>query len=163
MKTRTALCLTILVMLLCAMNMAMVWQLTHVKEGRTVEMTATAAWVDSENAIIYVERDGALYLPDVLKDELTREETEALEGQRIHFRMKESTAQFYRQERYGDIVALSTDKQKVFTLDDYNRAMQADNAQGWPVWLMIKGGLLALAVYFVWQMKKEKAASARRT
>ena len=50
MKTRTALCLTILVMLLCAMNMAMVWQLTHVKEGRTVEMTATAAWVDSENA-----------------------------------------------------------------------------------------------------------------
>ena len=68
MKTRTALCLTILVMLLCAMNMAMVWQLTHVKEGRTVEMTATAAWVDSENAIIYVERDGALYLPDVLKD-----------------------------------------------------------------------------------------------
>ena len=103
------------------------------------------------------------YLPDVLKDELTREETEALEGQRIHFRMKESTAQFYRQERYGDIVALSTDKQKVFTLDDYNRAMQADNAQGWPVWLMIEGGLLALAVYFVWKMKKEKAASARRT
>ena len=74
--------------------------------------------------------------------------------------MKESTAQFYRQERYGDIVALSTDKQKVFTLDDYNRAMQADNAQGWPVWLMIEGGLLALAVYFVWKMKKEKAASA---
>ena len=41
--------------------------------------------------------------------------------------------------------------------------MQADNAQGWPVWLMIEGGLLALAVYFVWKMKKEKAASARRT
>ena len=163
MKTKTALCLTILVMLLCAVNMIMVWQLTHVKESRTVELTATVTRVDGENALVYVTPGGRLYLPDVLKDGLTQSVLEPLVGQQIHFRMKESAAQFYRQEQYGDIVALGTDEQEVFTLDDYNRAMQVDNAQGWPVWLMIEGGLLALAVYFVWKMKKEKAASARRT
>ena len=52
MKTKTALCLTILVMLLCAVNMIMVWQLTHVKESRTVELTATATRVDGENALV---------------------------------------------------------------------------------------------------------------
>ncbi len=30
MKTKTALCLTVLVMLLCAMNLIMLWQLTLV-------------------------------------------------------------------------------------------------------------------------------------
>lgn len=158
MKTKTALCLTILVMLLCAVNMIMVWQLTHVKESRTVELTATVTRVDGENALVYVTPGGRLYLPDVLKDGLTQSVLEPLVGQQIHFRMKESAAQFYRQEQYGDIVALGTDEQEVFTLDDYNRAMQVDNAQGWPVWLMIEGGLLVLAVYFVWQLRKEKAA-----
>lgn len=158
MKTKTALCLTILVMLLCAVNMIMVWQLTHVKESRTVELTTTVTRVDGENALVYVTPGGRLYLPDVLKDGLTQSVLEPLVGQQIHFRMKESAAQFYRQEQYGDIVALGTDEQEVFTLDDYNRAMQADNAQGWPVWLMIEGGLLVLAVYFVWKQRKEKAA-----
>lgn len=158
MKTKTALCLTILVMLLCAVNMIMVWQLTHVKESRTVELTATVTKVDSENALVYVAPGGTLYLPDVLKDDLTQLVLEPLVGQQVRFRMKESAAEFYRQEQYGDILSLRTDGQEVFTLEDYNRAMQADNAQGWPVWLMIEGGLLALAVYFVWKMRKEKAA-----
>ena len=158
MKTRTALCLTILVMLLCAVNMIMVWQLTHVKESRTVELSAAVTRVDSENALVYVTPGGTLYLPDVLKDDLPQSVLEPLVGQQVRFRMKESAAQFYRQEQYGDIVALGTDQQEVFTLDDYNRAMQADNAQGWPVWLMIEGGLLVLAIYFVWKMRKEKAA-----
>ena len=52
MKTKTALCLTILVMLLCAMNMVMVWQLTHVKESSTVEMTATVTDVDCKVGLV---------------------------------------------------------------------------------------------------------------
>ena len=163
MKTKTALCLTILVMLLCTVNMIMVWQLTHVKESRTVELTATMTGFDDKNALVYVTRpEGVLYLPDVLQDSLTTADMEPLVGRQVHFRMKESAAQFYRQEQYGDIVALGTDEQEVFTLDDYNRAMQADNAQGWPVWLMIEGGLLVLLVYFAWKLKREKAASAHR-
>ena len=153
MKTKTAVGLTILVMLVCAVNMVMIWQLTHVKESRTVELTATVTGVDGKNAIVYVAPDGMLYLPDVMQEVL-----EPLVGQKVHFRMKESVAQLYRQEQYGDIVALGTDEQEVFTLEDYNRAMQADNAQGWPVLLMIEGGLLVLAVYFVWKLRKEKAA-----
>lgn len=156
MKTRTALCLTILVMLGCAVNMIMVWQMTHVRESRTVELTATVTRVDSENALVYVTPDGTLYLPDVLKDDLPQAALETLVGQQAHFRMKESAAQFYRQEQYGDILSLGTDRQDVFTLDDYNRAMQADNARGWPVWVMIETGLLALAIYFAWKIKKEK-------
>ena len=158
MKTRTALCLTILVMLVCAVNMIMVWQLTHVKESRTVELTATVTRVDGENALVYVASGGTLYLPDVLKDDLPQSVLEPLVGQQVHFRMKESAAQFYRQEQYGDILSLGTDRQDIFTLDDYNRAMQADNAQGWPVWLMIEGGLLVLLIFFAWKLRKEKAA-----
>ena len=53
-------------------------------------------------------------------------------------------------------MSLSTDERDIFTLEDYNRAMQADNAQGWPVWFMIEGGLLVLLLYFTWKLKKEK-------
>ena len=158
MKTKTALCLTILVMLLCAVNMIMVWQLTHVKETSTVELTATVTRVDCENAIVYVQPDGTLYLPEVMQAQLMQEALEPLVGQKVHFRMKESAASFFSTERYGEIVALGTDEQEVFTLEDYNRAMQADNAQGWPVWFLIEGGLLMLLVYFAWKLKKEKAA-----
>ena len=73
-----------------------------------------------------------------------------------NFRMKESTAQFFTHEQYGEILSLSTDERDIFTLEDYNRAMQADNAQGWPVWFMIEGGLLVLLLYFTWKLKKEK-------
>lgn len=111
-----------------------------------------------QNAIVYVAPDGMLYLPDVMQDELTQEVLEPLVGQKVHFRMKESVAQLDRQEQYGDIVAPGTDEQEVFTLEDYNRAMQVDNAQGRLVWLMIEGGLLVLTVYFVWKLRKEKAA-----
>ena len=161
MKTKTALCLTLLLMLLCAANMAMMWQLTHIKAKRTVEMTATVTRVDSENALVYVTPGGTLYLPYVLKDGLTQSVLEPLVGQQVHFRMKESAAQFYRQEQHGEILSLSTGQQDIFTLDDYNRAMQEDNAQGWPVWGMIEGGLLALALHFIWKMKKERAATAQ--
>ena len=163
MKTKTAVGLTILVMLVCAVNMVMIWQLTHVKESRTVELTATVTRADGKNAIVYVAPDGMLYLPDVMQDELTQEVLEPLVGQKVHFRMKESATSFFSTERYGEIVALGTDEQEVFTLEDYNRAMQADNAQGWPVWLMIEGGLLMLLVYFGWKRRKEKTASERGT
>lgn len=163
MKTKTALCLTILVMLLCAMNMAMVWQLTHVKETATVELTATMTRFDEKNALVYVTRpEGVLYLPDVLQDSLTAADMEPLVGQQVHFRMKESAAQSFAQQQSGEILSLGAEGQEIFTLDDYNRAMQADNAQGWPVWLMIEGGLLVLLVYFAWKLKREKAASAHR-
>ena len=156
MKTKTALCLTILVMLLCAMNMVMVWQLTHVKESSTVEMTATVTDVDCKVGLVYVKPDNTLYLPNVMKSDLSPEVMESLVGQKAHFRMKESTAQFFTHEQYGEILLLSTDERDIFTLEDYNRAMQADNAQGWPVWFMIEGGLLVLLLYFTWKLKKEK-------
>ena len=156
MKTKTALCLTILVMLLCAMNMVMVWQLTHVKESSTVEMTATVTDVDCKVGLVYVKPDNTLYLPNVMKSNLSPEVMESLVGQKAHFRMKESTAQFFTYEQYGEILSLSTDERDIFTLEDYNRAMQADNAQGWPVWFMIEGGLLVLLLYFTWKLKKEK-------
>ena len=162
MKTKTALCLTILVMLLCAVNMIMMWQLTHVRESRTVELTATMTRFDEKNALGYVARpDGILYLPDVLRDGLTAAVMEPLVGQSIHFRMKESAAGFFGTEGSGEIVALGTDGQEVFTLDDYNRAMQAENARGWPVWFLIQGGLLVLLVYFAWKLRREKAARER--
>ena len=162
MKTKTALFLTILVMLLCAVNMIMVWQLTHVKESRTVELTATMTGFDEKNALVYVTRpEGVLYLPDVLQNSLTAADMEPLVGQQVHFRMKESAAQSFAQQG-GEILSLGAEGQEAFTLDDYNRAMQADNAQGWPVWYLIEGGLLVLLVYFAWKLKREKAASARR-
>ena len=156
MKTKTALCLTILVMLLCAMNMVMVWQLTHVKESSTVEMTATVTDVDCKVGLVYVKPDNTLYLPNVMKSDLSPEAMESLVGQKAHIRMKESTAQNFTHEQYGEILSLSTDERDIFTLEDYNRAMQADNAQGWPVWFMIEGGLLVLLLYFTWKLKKEK-------
>ena len=154
MKTKTALCLTILVMLVCAMNMAMVWQLTHIKENRTVEMTATAANVDHDSGIVYVTGPtGTLYVPEVLKDSISPEIMASLIGQKVHFRMTNSAARSFAEDGMGDIVALRTDVKDIFTLDDYNRAMQADNAQGWPVWFMIEGGLLVLLLYFVWKLQ----------
>ena len=108
MKTKTALCLTILVMLLCAMNMVMVWQLTHVKESSTVEMTATVTDVDCKVGLVYVKPDNTLYLPNVMKSDLSPEAMESLVGQKAHFRMKESTAQFFTHEQYGEILSLST-------------------------------------------------------
>ena len=170
MKTKTALCLTILVMLLCAMNMVMVWQLTHVKESSTVEMTATVTDVDCKVGLVYVKPDNTLYLPNVMKSDLSPEAMESLVGQKAHFRMKESTAQFFTHEQYGEILSLSTDERDIFTLEDYNRAMQADNAQGWPVWFMIEGGLLVLLLYFTWKLapvlflsKREKTHDSGRT
>lgn len=47
MKTKTALCLTILVMLVCAMNMAMVWQLTHIKPAN--KKSSSKAGLTKEN------------------------------------------------------------------------------------------------------------------
>lgn len=160
MKTKTALCLTILVMLVCAMNMAMVWQLTHIKENRTVEQSATAANVDHASGLVYVTKPtGTLYMPEVLKDSVSSETMESLMGQKVYFRMTNSVARSFAEEGRGEIVALRTDGQDIFTLDDYNRAMQADNAQGWPVWFMIEGGLLVLLLYFVWKLQKEKTAA----
>lgn len=154
MKTKTALCLTILVMLVCAMNMAMVWQLTHIKENRTVETTATAANVDHDFGIVYVTRPtGTLYMPEVLKDSISPEIMASLIGQKVHFRMTNSAARSFAEDGMGDIVALRTDAQDIFTLEDYNHAMQADNAQGWPVWFMIEGGLLVLLLYFMWKLQ----------
>lgn len=163
MKTKTALCLTLLLMLLCAANMAMMWQLTHIKAKRTVEMTATVRMIDHKEGLIYVDPDGILVLPYLIKGALTQSVLEPLVGQQVHFRMKESAAQFYRQEQQGEILSLSTSQQDIFTLDDYNRVMQEDNAQGWPVWGMIEGGLLALALYFIWKMKKERGETAQGT
>ena len=51
MKTKTAVGLTILVMLVCAVNMVMIWQLTHVKESRTAELTATVTGVDGKTPL----------------------------------------------------------------------------------------------------------------
>ena len=154
MKTKTALCLTILVMLVCAMNMAMVWQLTHIKENRTVETTATAANVDHDSGIVYVTGPtGTLYMPEVLKDSISPEIMASLIGQKVHFRMTNSAARSFAEDGMGDIVALRTDAQDIFTLEDYNHAMQVDNAQGWPVWFMIEGGLLVLLLYFAWKLQ----------
>lgn len=160
MKTKTALYLTILVILVCAMNMAMVWQLTHIRESRTVELTATAANVDHASGLVYVTRPtGTLYVPEVLKDSISSETMASLIGQKVYFRMTDSTARSFAEDGMGEIVALRTDTQDIFTLDGYNRAMQADNAQGWPVWFMIEGALLALLLYFVWKLRKEKTAA----
>ena len=73
--------------------------------------------------------------------------------------MTNSVARSFSEDGMGAIVALRTDTQDIFTLDDYNRAMQADNAQGWPVWFMIEGALLALLLYFAWKLRKEKTAA----
>lgn len=160
MKTKTALCLTILVILVCAMNMAMVWQLTHIRENRTVETTATAANVDQGAGTVCVTKPtGTLYVPDVLRDSISPETMASLVGQKVYFRMTNSAARSFAEDGMGDIVALRTDAQDIFTLDDYNRAMQADNAQGWPVWFMIEGALLALLLYFVWKLRKEKTTA----
>lgn len=160
MKTKTALCLTILVMLVCAMNMTMVWQLTHIRENRTVELTATAANADQGAGTVCVTKpNGTLYVPDVLRDSISPETMASLVGQKVYFRMTNSVARSFSEDGMGAIVALRTDAQDIFTLDDYNRAMQEDNAQGWPVWFMIEGALLALLLYFAWKLRKEKATA----
>lgn len=160
MKTKTALCLTILVMLVCAMNMTMVWQLTHIRENRTVELTATAANADQGAGTVCVTKpNGTLYVPDVLRDSISPETMASMVGQKVYFRMTNSVARSFAEDGMGAIVALRTDAQDIFTLDDYNRAMQEDNAQGWPVWFMIEGALLALLLYFAWKLRKEKATA----
>ena len=168
MKTKVALCLTALLMLCFAMNIAMAWQLTHVKESITVEMTATAANVDCRTGesvywSVYVTSPyGTLSIPSEVGAELSPEIMQSLIGQKVHFRMKNSAAQSFAYGQHGDIVALRTDDQDIFTLDDYNRAMQAASSGGWPVWLLLEAALLALVIWLARKLRREKTASAHR-
>ena len=165
MKRKILLCLVIVLMLGIAGNMIMTWKNCHLTESDTREMTATVAEVICETgawSIRVTDPDGTLSIPGTVSESLSPEVMQSLQaGQTIHFRMQPSFAKAFAESGTGRVVALRTDEQDVFTLADYNRAMQAASSGGWPVWGLLEAGLLALTVYLARKLRKEKAASTR--
>lgn len=152
-------------MLGAAGNLVMVWKNCHLTESDTQEMTATVAEVLCETgtwSIRIAGPDGTLSIPGAVSESLSPEVMQSLqEGQTIHFRMQSPWAKTFAESGTGRAVALRTDQQDVFTLTDYNHAMQAASSGGWPVWGLLESGLLALTVYLARKLRKENAASTR--
>ena len=167
MKVKLALCLIIVIMLGLAGNMVMTWKNGHLTESETREMTATVAEVICENSenrwsLRVTGPDGTLSVPSAVSESLSPAVMQSLQaGQTIHFRMQTPWARTFAESGSGPLAALRTDAQDIFTLDDYNRAMQAASSGGWPVWLLMEAALLALTVWLARKLRKEKAASTR--
>ena len=165
MKRKILLCLIIVVMLGLAGNMVMTWKSCHLAESDTQEMTAAVAEVVCETgtwSIRITGPDGTLSVPSAVSESLSPAVMQSLQaGQTIHFRMQTPWARTFAESGSGPLAALRTDAQDIFTLDDYNRAMQAASSGGWPVWLLLEAALLALTVWLARKLRKEKAASTR--
>lgn len=165
MKTKIVLWLIVVIMLGAAGNLVMVWKSCHLTESDTQEMSATVAEVGCETgtwSIRITDPDGTLSVPGVVSESLPKEAMQSLQaGRTIHFRMQTSWAKTFAETGSGPLAALRTDQQDVFTLTDYNHAMQAASSGGWLVWGLIEAGLLALTVYLARKLKREKAASTR--
>ena len=168
MKTKLALGLILVIMLGLAGNMVMAWKNGHLAESDTQEMTATVAEVVCETggsawSIRITGPDGTLSVPSAVSESLSPAVIQSLQaGQMIHFRMQTPWAKTFAESGSGPLAALRTDAQDIFTLDDYNRAMQAASSGGWPVWLLMEAALLTLTVWLARKLRKEKAASTHR-
>ena len=167
MKTKLALGLILVIMLGLAGNMVMAWKNGHLAESDTQEMTATVAEVICETdgntwSIRVTDPDGTLSVPSAVSESLSPAVMQSLQvGQTIHFRMQTPWAGTFAESGSGPLATLRTDAQDIFTLDDYNRAMQAASSGGWPVWLLMEASLLALTVWLARKLRKEKTASTR--
>ena len=167
MKTKVALCLIVVIMLGLAGNMVMVWKNCHLAESDTQEMTAAVAEVICENgenrwSLRVTDPDGTLSAPSAVSENLSPAVMQSLQvGQTVHFRMQTPWARTFAESGSGPLVSLRTDEQDIFTLTDYNRAMQAASSGGWPVWLPMEAALLALTVWLARKLRKVKTASTR--
>ena len=168
MKRKILLCLIIVIMLGLAGNMVMAWKNCHLTESETQEMTAAVAEVICENSenrwsLRVTDPNGTLSVPSAVSENLSPAVMQSLQpGQTIHFRMQTPWANTFAESGSGPLTALRTDDQDIFTLDDYNRTMQAASSGGWPVWIALEAVLLTLAVWLARKLRREKTASAHR-
>lgn len=125
-------------------------------EFNTVEMFATVSDVESTSAggkntwtIDVKQPNGKLLISSVVEKNLDLSAIGGLqEGEQITFRMTISTASQFRETGTGNIVALSSPTQEIFSIDRYNEVMGHEILPIKIVGIVVQVILLFLLIYF---------------
>ena len=129
-------------------------------EANTVEYTDTVAAVDvtqTENDVhleIVTESNRRLIVQTSVANHLDRNEIQALQpGEQIFYRIEKIVQQTFEEAGMANIVALRTEDQEFFSLDDYNQYIRGPLGQAKIACLVVAAVFFLVCLYCVLRIK----------